>query len=88
MLFNEKPAKGIEFCIMNRLIKKNDPLHIGRFLKKEKGLSKFSIGQFLGSEKTDKMVVVAYFSLFDFKGKPIDVAMRHCFEKFRLPGEG
>jgi len=71
------------------LIKKNDPVHIGRFLKKEeKGLSKFSIGQYLGSEKTDQNILLAYLNLFDFSGKPIDVAMRSFLEKFRLPGEG
>jgi golgi-specific brefeldin A-resistance guanine nucleotide exchange factor 1 len=44
LLFNEKPPKGIEFCIVNRLIKrKGAPNKVAKFLLTP-GLSKFAIG--------------------------------------------
>ena len=32
MLFNEKPKKGINFCIENSIIKRDTPIYIAKFL--------------------------------------------------------
>jgi brefeldin A-inhibited guanine nucleotide-exchange protein len=47
ILFNEKPKKGIDFLIKNELIN-DDSSMVAEFLLTTPGLSKFSIGQFIG----------------------------------------
>ena len=59
MLFNEKPKKGINFCIENSIIKRDTPIYIAKFLQTP-GLSKFAIGQFLGDQHTDPKIIQAY----------------------------
>ena len=70
LLFNEKPRDGIKFCIEQGIISKNGhPKKIAKFLKNTSdGLSKFAIGQYLGSHHTDPEVVKAYVDAFGFSG--------------------
>lgn len=51
IIFNEKPSKGIDFCIQNQLLE-NSHSDIAEFLLQSKGLSKFAIGEYL-SDRND-----------------------------------
>lgn len=53
------------------------------------GLSKYSIGQFLGKNDEFNLAVLKDFcNKMDFRGLEIDEAMRMFMQQFRLPGEG
>lgn len=87
MLFNEKPKIGIQFCIEHKIIKKATPPLVAKFLHQTPGLSKFAIGQFLGSQHTEKEIIQAYIDQFPFKGEAIDIDIREFMSKFRMPSE-
>lgn len=86
--FNRKPIKGIQYLVMEELLK-DDPHSVAMFFKRQFGLSKEKIGEFLGEiNKVFNMAVLdCVVELLDLKNKPIDVALRQFQELFRIPGE-
>ena len=87
MRFNESPKAGIAYLASNSIIKDpDDPLQIAQFFKGTARVSKRVLGDFL-SKKSSEHILKAYMSLFDFKGKRIDEALRMLLGLFRLPGE-
>jgi len=85
--FNMDPKKGIEFLILNSLIKET-PEEVAQFLYKEEGLNKTAIGDYLG-EKNDfnEAVLKAFVELHDFTDLILVQALRQFLWSFRLPGE-
>jgi len=85
--FNMDPKKGIEFLILNGLIKET-PEEVAQFLYKEEGLNKTAIGDYLG-EKNDfnEAVLKAFVELHDFTDLILVQALRQFLWSFRLPGE-
>mmetsp|Transcript_35530 Transcript_35530/g.34548 ORF Transcript_35530/g.34548 Transcript_35530/m.34548 type:complete len:119 (+) Transcript_35530:1144-1500(+) len=87
MKFNEHPRKGIEYLEKHHLIKLH-PDNVADFLLTTPGLSKYSIGQYLGKKEDFNLKVLkSYFEKIDFRGLEIDEAMRLFMQQFRLPGE-
>ena len=88
IIFNENPNKGIKFCIDSALFK-DRANSIVKFLMHTSGISKFAIGQYLASpNEMNQKVLQLYASRFQYKGLPIDEALRIFLATFRLPGEG
>jgi brefeldin A-inhibited guanine nucleotide-exchange protein len=88
ILFNEKPKKGLDFLGKHNLIKSDDPDEIAEFLLTTPGLSKFTIGQFIGHhDPFNRTVLQAYSYKFNLKDLEIDEALRLFLQQFRLPGE-
>ena len=85
--FNMDPKKGIDFLILNSLIKET-PEEVAQFLYKEEGLNKTAIGDYLG-EKNDfnEAVLKAFVELHDFTDLILVQALRQFLWSFRLPGE-
>lgn len=87
MLFNEKPSKGIRFCIDQGFFPER-PEIVANFLANAQGLSKFAIGQYLADPNDfNKEVLSNFATRFDYKDQPIDEALRSFLKAFRLPGE-
>jgi len=62
LLFNERPKKGIDWCIQKKILLR-DPARIVEFLLETKGLSKFAIGQYLADpDDFNQEVLKAYTS--------------------------
>ena len=87
ILFNEKPKKGIDFLLKNDLID-NEPTLIAEFMLTTPGLSKYAIGQYIGSNEPFHISVLKEFcNKIDFREMEIDEALRFFLQQFRLPGE-
>ncbi|ODN04798.1 Cytohesin-1 [Orchesella cincta] len=86
--FNMDPKKGIEFLLLNSLLKKEDEQDIALFLYRGEGLNKTAIGDYLG-EKSDfnEKVLKAFVALHDFTDLILVQALRQFLWSFRLPGE-
>ena len=82
--FNMDPKKGIEFLILNGLIKET-PEEVAQFLYKEEGLNKTAIGDYLG-EKNDfnEAVLKAFVELHDFTDLILVQALRQFLWSFRF----
>ena len=76
-MFNEKPKKGLDYLIKNHFLEDNDPEVIAEFLLTTPGLSKFSIGQYIGTRDDFNICVLkSYCNKIDFAGIDIDEALR------------
>ncbi|CAL8113716.1 unnamed protein product [Orchesella dallaii] len=86
--FNMDPKKGIEFLVLNALLKKDDEQDIAMFLYRGEGLNKTAIGDYLG-EKSDfnERVLKSFVALHDFTDLILVQALRQFLWSFRLPGE-
>ena len=72
ILFNEKPSKGIQFCLEHQLFQ-NKHNEIADFLLNAKGLSKFAIGEYLSDRNEfNQEVLLEFTKSFNFAGVPID----------------
>jgi Sec7-like guanine-nucleotide exchange factor len=88
ILFNDNPKAGIDFLLKHQVIE-YDPITIAELLLTTPGLSKYSIGQYLGKKDEFNLeVLTAFCQKIDFRGIEIDEAMRLFMAQFRLPGEG
>jgi len=68
ILFNEKPSKGIQYCIDNGLLQ-NKHIEVAEFLLNAKGLSKFAIGEYLSDRNDFNQCVLREFTYsFNFIG--------------------
>ena len=85
--FNDDPKSGVAYLVKNGIIANPDePMQIAQFLKGTAHISKKVMGEFL-SKKNNVPLLVAFISLFKFRGKRIDEALREVLGSFRLPGE-
>ncbi|KYR02337.1 ankyrin repeat-containing protein [Tieghemostelium lacteum] len=85
--FNNKPNKGIEFCIQNQLCQRT-PKDIAHFLLTHPELSKQAIGEYIGDgDDFNIQVLHSFVEELDFTGLEIDQALRKFLLNFRLPGE-
>ncbi|PIK54488.1 putative IQ motif and SEC7 domain-containing protein 1 [Apostichopus japonicus] len=87
-LFNKKPEKGIKFLVENKFLD-NSPNEVAKFLLTHSGFCKQKIGEYLGNLQKDfnMMVLECYVAEMNFKGLPIDEALRKFQSTFRMPGE-
>ncbi|WFD28283.1 guanine nucleotide exchange protein for ADP-robosylation factor [Malassezia nana] len=87
-MFNYKPKKGIAQLLEHEFIRSPDPRAIARFLFYADGLSKRSIGEYLGEGDADNIATMhAFVDLMDFRDMPLTTALRRFLQAFRLPGE-
>ncbi|CAJ1075102.1 cytohesin-1a isoform X4 [Xyrichtys novacula] len=85
--FNMDPKKGIQFLIMNDLLK-NTSDDIAQFLYKGEGLNKTAIGDYLGERDDFNIQVLhAFVELHEFTDLNLVQALRQFLWSFRLPGE-
>lgn len=87
-LFNKKPEKGIKFLVENKFLE-NSPNEVAKFLLTHSGFCKQKIGEYLGNLQKDfnMLVLECYVAEMNFKGLPIDEALRKFQSTFRMPGE-
>ena len=86
--FNFKPKRGIQQLIAHGFVRANDPLAVARFLFFADGLSKRSIGEYLGEGDAENIATMhAFVDLMDFRDMPLTTALRRFLQAFRLPGE-
>eukprot|EP01133_Synstelium_polycarpum_P007226 gene7226-8395_t len=86
-LFNEKPRKGVDFFITNRLLERT-PVSVAEFLHTCPLLNKKSIGDYLGdSDQFSISTLEAFIARFNFQDLDFDMALRQLLYCFRLPGE-
>jgi len=84
-LFNQKPKKGIELLLENKVIQ-NTPEEIAAFLFNCQELKKEMIGDYLG-ERENVPILTGFINHLDFIGTDFDIAIRQLLYRFRLPGE-
>jgi brefeldin A-inhibited guanine nucleotide-exchange protein len=66
-----------------------DPMIVAEFLLSTPGISKDTLGMFLGKkEKYNQEVFEAFCRKLDFTDTDIDEALRFFLDRFKLPGEG
>ncbi|XP_053990345.1 brefeldin A-inhibited guanine nucleotide-exchange protein 2-like [Hylaeus volcanicus] len=86
-VFNSNPTKGVDLLVENNFVKRNS-LHVALFFLHITGLSKESIGNYLGGDKPFNLDVLhAFVNQLQFQGMEIDTALRKFLSLFRLPGE-
>lgn len=87
-MFNYKPKRGIAQLLEHGFIRGRDPRAIARFLFYADGLSKRSIGEYLGEGEAENIETMhAFVDLMDFHDMPLTTALRRFLQAFRLPGE-
>lgn len=87
ILFNEKPDKGVKYCIDHGFFPARPDIVVN-FLLHAHGLSKFAIGQYLASpDPFNQEVLAGLAKSCNLKDVPIDEALRSFLKLFRLPGE-
>ncbi|SHO79354.1 Similar to S.cerevisiae protein SEC7 (Guanine nucleotide exchange factor (GEF) for ADP ribosylation factors) [Malassezia sympodialis ATCC 42132] len=87
-MFNYKPKRGIAQLLEHGFIRSRDPRAIARFLFYADGLSKRSIGEYLGEGDAENIAAMhAFVDLMDFHDMPLTTALRRFLQAFRLPGE-
>eukprot|EP00656_Telonema_subtile_P013236 TRINITY_DN16713_c0_g1_i14.p1 TRINITY_DN16713_c0_g1~~TRINITY_DN16713_c0_g1_i14.p1 ORF type:complete len:838 (+),score=208.03 TRINITY_DN16713_c0_g1_i14:263-2776(+) len=82
-LFNEKPKKGLQYMTDNGFFRAPpDNLHdIVRFLLEPQGMSKYQIGQYLGTRaELPEQVLTAFVASLDFENKSFDDCVRMYFK--------
>ncbi|KHJ41836.1 Sec7 domain protein [Trichuris suis] len=85
--FNVDPKKGIEFLIEHGLLGET-PEQVAEFLFKAEGLSKTSIGEYLGErDDFNRSILQKFVFLHDFTSMDLVQALRQLLWSFRLPGE-
>mmetsp|Transcript_53139 Transcript_53139/g.95363 ORF Transcript_53139/g.95363 Transcript_53139/m.95363 type:complete len:1752 (+) Transcript_53139:149-5404(+) len=86
--FNMKPKRGIEYLKANGFLN-DDPAALAElFKKKDLGLDKTAIGDYLGEPKDfNKNTLYHLVDNLDFVNQTLDDSLRHFLSFFRLPGE-
>eukprot|EP00656_Telonema_subtile_P057197 TRINITY_DN9356_c0_g1_i3.p1 TRINITY_DN9356_c0_g1~~TRINITY_DN9356_c0_g1_i3.p1 ORF type:complete len:1408 (+),score=491.60 TRINITY_DN9356_c0_g1_i3:81-4304(+) len=85
--FSESPSAGVKYFVGKGFCE-NTPVSVANFLHEFKGLSKNSIGQYLGrSKEFNKAVLHEFTCAFDFAHASYIEALRMFLNSFRLPGE-
>eukprot|EP00658_Telonema_sp_P-2_P079612 TRINITY_DN7736_c0_g1_i1.p1 TRINITY_DN7736_c0_g1~~TRINITY_DN7736_c0_g1_i1.p1 ORF type:complete len:1266 (-),score=430.69 TRINITY_DN7736_c0_g1_i1:413-4183(-) len=85
--FADSPSGGVKYFIKEGFCEAS-PQSVAKFLHEFKGLSKKSIGEYLGrSKEFNKQVLHEFTALFDFSVCSYDKALRSYLNAFRLPGE-
>lgn len=86
--FNVNPKKGMQFMFEHNVVE-NDPVAVAKWLHKAEGISKCSIGDYLGTFSEFHLTVLNQFvEMLDFKGMDFLPSLRRFLFPFRLPGEG
>ncbi|KAJ9461855.1 Brefeldin A-inhibited guanine nucleotide-exchange protein 3 [Diplonema papillatum] len=86
-LFLKSPGKGLAAFQLAGIVGK-DAASVARFLREYPGLSKVSIGLYLGVFKEFNQAVLSDFvELFDFSSMEIDEALRRFMSAFKIHGE-
>jgi brefeldin A-inhibited guanine nucleotide-exchange protein len=86
--FNSKPKRGIQFLVENGFIPSSSPQDVAVFLLNTDGLSKASIGEYLGEGDEENIAIMhAFVDRLDFRDQPFVDALRMFLQSFRLPGE-
>ena len=85
-LFNRKPEKGIQYLVENNCLDFT-PHAIADFLFRSKYVSKQILGEYLSNNRDlfVKEVMNEFCKLVNFKGLPVDEALRVFQSHFRLP---
>ena len=67
----------------------NSPLQVAEFLRRQADqLDKSQLGELFGHHSDFCIAVMhAWIDGDDYRGMPIDLALRHLLDQFRLPGE-
>ncbi|CAH2247878.1 jg12242 [Pararge aegeria aegeria] len=92
-LFNQKPAKGIEFLQEHGIFSTPlDPHKVALFLRENPDLDKKMIGEYIckrssRGEEGGPSILGAFADSFDYAGLRLDQSLRLYLETFRLPGE-
>ncbi|KAG8836919.1 guanine nucleotide exchange protein for ADP-robosylation factor [Serendipita sp. 400] len=87
-LFNSKPKKGINYFLDKGFIASRTPKNIAAFLINADGLSKTSIGEYLGEGDEENIAIMHDFvDMLDLTNLPFVNALRTFLQAFRLPGE-
>ena len=96
-MFNQKPKKGVEYMQRVGLLPTGDPdapdsipeaRPLAYILRYSPGVSKDSLGEFLGGHKPlNKETLKEFVATFDFSDISVDDGLRLMLESFRLPGE-
>jgi brefeldin A-inhibited guanine nucleotide-exchange protein len=86
-LFNRKPVTGLKYLIAQKFTEET-PDAVAKFLRTNAGLSKSSIGEYLGDGDAFMIKVMhAFIDSLDFKNQTFVNALRSLLQTFRLPGE-
>lgn len=86
--FNFKPKRGIQQLVEHGFIRSHEPQAIARFLFYADGLSKRSIGEYLGEGEPENIATMhAFVDMMEFRDMPLTTALRRFLQAFRLPGE-
>ncbi|XP_065179259.1 IQ motif and SEC7 domain-containing protein 2-like isoform X2 [Sycon ciliatum] len=86
--FNRKPPKGISYLTSKRLLSP-EPRDIALFLKRQGGLSRKMVGEYLGTLQNPlcQSVLREFVSSFKFEGFTFVQALRKFLGTFQIPGE-
>ncbi|XP_065178099.1 IQ motif and SEC7 domain-containing protein 2-like isoform X2 [Sycon ciliatum] len=86
--FNRKPSKGIQYLIGKGLLQ-DDTKSVAVFLKKQGGLSRQMIGEYLGNLQSgfNQAVLLDFVNQFNLQSEAFTMALRKFLSTFRLPGE-
>lgn len=85
--FRDNPSSGIKYFVQHGFCEMT-PESVAKFLHEFPGLSKNSIGQYLGRSKDfNKSVLHEFTTFFNFKTATYIEAIRMFLNAFRLPGE-
>lgn len=87
-VFNENFHRGLRYLSEHSLIDVEDPVAVSSFLRTQRELSKYAIGEFLGHYQPFNIAVLqAYCNSFNFVGMGIDAALRFFLAGYLIPGE-
>ena len=86
--FNAKPESGISYLREHGLLSDGGAVGVAQFLHTAAGLSKKTIGEFLGRRDAfNQEVLAAFVQRHDFYGQPLLPSLRRLLAAFLLPGE-
>lgn len=87
-LFNFKPKKGIAALHRQGFLRSKDPKVVASFLLRTEGLSKATIGEYLGEGDPENVKIMHEFvDMLEFEDTNFVEALRRLLQTFRLPGE-
>ncbi|CCA66641.1 probable SEC7-component of non-clathrin vesicle coat [Serendipita indica DSM 11827] len=87
-LFNSKPKRGITYLLDKGFIRSKSPNDVAAFLLHADGLSKASIGEYLGEGEEENIATMhAFVDMMDLTNLSFTSALRTFLQAFRLPGE-
>lgn len=87
-LFNFKPKRGIAALLRHGFLSSSEPREIAQFLLRTEGLSKATIGEYLGEGDAEHIKIMHEFvDMLEFENTRFVEALRRLLQTFRLPGE-